>query len=51
VHSSARAGAAATARARKLDRRDDLGRLVRGLGSRHYPTVEAVTARVNTIAA
>lgn len=51
VHSSARAGAAATARAKKLDRaRDDLGRLVRGLGSRHYPTVEAVTARVNTIA-
>jgi transposase len=51
VHSSARAGAAATARAKKLDRaRDDLARLVRGLGSRHYPTVEAVTARVNTIA-
>ena len=36
VHSSARASAAATARAKKLDRaRDDLGRLVRGLGSRH----------------
>jgi transposase len=51
VHSSARASAAAAARAKKLDRaRDDLGRLVRGLGSRHYPTVEAVTARVNTIA-
>ena len=51
VHSSARAGAAATARAKKLDRaRDDLGRLSRGLGSRHYPTVEAVTARINTIA-
>ena len=51
VHSSARAGAAATARAKKLDRaRDDLGRLTRGLGSRHYPTVEAVTARVTTIA-
>lgn len=51
VHSSARAGAAATARAKKLDRaRDDLGRLTRGLGSRHYPTTEAVTARINTIA-
>ena len=51
VHSSARAGAAATARAKKLDRaRDDLGRLCRGLGSRHYPTAEAVSARVNTIA-
>ncbi|MGH8777155.1 MAG: IS1634 family transposase [Jiangellaceae bacterium] len=51
VHSSARAGAAATARAKKLDRaRDDLGRLCRGLGSRHYPTAEAVTTRVNTIA-
>ncbi|EWM10570.1 IS1634 family transposase, partial [Kutzneria sp. 744] len=38
VHSTARARAAATARARKLDRaRDDLDRLVRGLGSRHYP--------------
>lgn len=51
VHSSARAGAAATARAKKLDRaRDDLGRLCRGLGSRHYPTAEAVSARVTTIA-
>jgi transposase len=51
VHSSARASAAATARAKKLDRaRDDLARLVRGLGSRHYPTAEAVTARINTIA-
>jgi transposase len=51
VWSSARAGAAATARARKLDRaRDDLERLQRGLGSRHYPDVEAVTARVAAIA-
>jgi transposase len=51
VHSSANARAAATARTRKLDRaRDDLARLVRGLGSRHYPTAEAVTARVTTIA-
>jgi hypothetical protein len=50
VHSSARAGAAATARTKKLDRaRDDLGRLTRGLGSRHYPTAQAVTTRVNTI--
>ena len=51
VHSSARAGAASTARAKKLDRaRDDLDRLTRGLGSRHYPTAAAVTARVATIA-
>lgn len=50
VHSSARAGAAATARAKKLERaRDDLTRLTRGLGSRHYPTAAAVTARVTTI--
>ena len=51
VHSSARAGAAATARTKKLDRaRDDLARLTRGLGSRHYPTPEKVTARITTIA-
>ena len=51
VHSSARAAAAAHARAKKLDRaRGDLDRLVRGLGSRHYNTVEKVTARVTTIA-
>jgi transposase len=50
VHSTARAHAAATARARKLDRaRDDLDRLVRGLGSRHYPDTNAVTDRVSTI--
>jgi transposase len=50
VWSSARAGAAATARARKLDRaRDDLERLARGLGSRHYPNPEAVTARLAAI--
>jgi len=50
VHSSARAQAAATNRARKLDRaRDDLGRLHRGLGSRHYPDVEAVAARIAAI--
>lgn len=50
VHSTARAQAAATARARKLDRaRDDLDRLVRGLGSRHYPTGQAVTERISVI--
>jgi transposase len=51
VWSSARAGAAATARARKLERATgDLERLQRGLGSRHYPDAEAVTARVAAIA-
>ena len=51
VHSTARAGAAVTARARKLDRaREDLARLERGLGSRHYPTEQAVTDRVHAIA-
>jgi transposase len=50
VWSSARAGAAAHARAKKLDRtRDDLGRLERGLGSRHYPDAAAVSARVAQI--
>jgi transposase len=50
VHSSARAQAAATARAKKLDRvRDDLDRLTRGLGGRHYPNPAAVTARVQAI--
>jgi transposase len=50
VWSSARATAAATARAKKLDRaRDDLDRLERGLGSRHYPDPEAVTARLAAI--
>jgi transposase len=52
VHSTARAHAAATARAKKLHRaRDDLDRLVRGLGSRHYPDEKTVTARITTIAA
>ncbi len=51
VHSTARAQAAATARAKKLNRaRDDLDRLVRGLGSRHYPDTNAVTARITAIA-
>jgi len=50
VHSTARAGAAATARAKKLDRaREDLDRLVRGLGSRHYPDEKSVTARITAI--
>ena len=51
VHSTARARAAATARANKLDRaREDLDRLTRGLGSRHYPDQKTVTARVTAIA-
>lgn len=51
VHSGARAAAAATARANKLDRaRDDLHRLGRGLGSRHYPDPAAVSARITAIA-
>jgi transposase len=51
VWSSARAQAAATARARKLERATgDLERLTRGLGSRHYPTVDKVQARLAAIA-
>ena len=51
VWSSARAQAAATNRTRKLERaRDDLGRLTRGLGSRHYPDQDTTTARVRAIA-
>lgn len=51
VHSTARAHAAATARAKKLDRATgDLHRLVRGLGSRHYPDEKAVTARITAVA-
>jgi hypothetical protein len=50
VHSSARAQAAATARAKKLDRaRNDLERLERGLDSRHYPTIDKVNARITVI--
>ena len=50
VHSSARAQAAVTARTKKLDRaRDDLARLTRALGSRHYPDAAAVEARLATI--
>lgn len=52
MHSTARAHAAATARAKKLDRATgDLDRLVRGLGSQHYPDEKAVTTRVTAIAA
>jgi hypothetical protein len=50
VHSTARAHAAVTARTKKLDRaRDDLDRLSRGLGSRHYPDAAAVSARITAI--
>jgi transposase len=50
VHSCARAQAAASARTKKLARaRDDLTRLERGLGTRHYPTVEKVNARLAAI--
>ncbi|MEV4581433.1 IS1634 family transposase [Nonomuraea jabiensis] len=50
VHSSARAQAAATTRAKKLERaRDDLARLERGLGSRHYPHEQAVADRLAAI--
>jgi len=52
VWSSVRAGAAAAARAKKLDRaRDDLERLGRGLGGRYYPTVTEVNERLAVIAA
>ncbi len=49
--SSRRADAAQVARTKKLDRaRDDLERLSRGLGGRHYPDAQAVQQRVATIA-
>jgi transposase len=52
VWSSARAGAAKTAREKKLGRaRGDLTRLTGGLGGRHYPDQAAVTERVASIAA
>ena len=51
VHASARAAAAATARANRLDRaRGDLERLTRGLGGVHYRTAGKVTDRVAAIA-
>jgi len=50
VHSSARASAAANARTLKLSKAtDDLHRLERGLGSRHYPTETTVNARLAAI--
>lgn len=50
VWSSARAGAAAKARAKKLARaRGDLERLGRGLGGRYYPTEKEVTERIAVI--
>ncbi|MFI7136187.1 IS1634 family transposase, partial [Nonomuraea sp. NPDC050153] len=50
VHSSARAQAAQSARAKKLERaRDDLARLERGLGGRHYPTQQAVADSLGAI--
>jgi transposase len=51
VWSSARAGAAEKARAKKLERaRDDLERLGRGLGGRYYRTDKQVTDRIAVIA-
>ena len=51
VWSSADAGAAAKSRAKKLARaRDDLDAVTRGLGGRHYATIDKVKARVAAIA-
>ena len=51
VWSSRRASAALIARTKKLDRaRDDLERVGRGLGARHYPDAKAVQQRVAAIA-
>jgi transposase len=51
VHSSANATAQATSRARKLARaRTDLDTLTRTAGTRHHPTIEAVTAKATAIA-
>ena len=51
MHSTARAGAAAASRAKKLARaQDDLGRLISGLGGRFYPSQDKVTARLQQIA-
>lgn len=51
VWSSADADAAATSRAKKLDRaRADLDSLTRGLRSRHYTTIAKVQARLTVIA-
>ena len=49
--SPGRSGAARVARDKKLARAtDDLGRLGRGLGGRHYPTTKEVDERVAAIA-
>ncbi len=51
VWSSARAGAAENARAKKLERaREDLERLGRGLSGRYYRTEKHVTDRIAVIA-
>jgi transposase len=51
VWSSADAGATAKSRAKKLARAtEDLDSLTRGLGGRHYGSVDAVQARLTTIA-
>ena len=51
VWSSAAAGAAVVARAKKLARaRSDLDGLTNGLGGRFYPSVEKVSARLTVIA-
>ncbi len=50
VWSSAHAGAAATARSKKLERaRGDLERLGRGLGGRYYKTDKQVSERITVI--
>src|SRR5262249_1350761 len=50
VWSSARAQAAVTNRAKKLERaRGDLARLERGLGGRYYPDATAVNERLRVI--
>ena len=50
VHSAVRAGAARSARAKKLTRAtDDLDPLRRGLGTRHYPDEAAVRNRLAVI--
>ena len=50
MYSSARAGAADAARAKKLARaKDDLERLERGLGGRYYPTANEVNERIAAI--
>jgi len=51
VHSSARADAALTNRTRKLTRaKEDLDRLISGLGGRFYPTEQKVAGRLEQIA-